>query len=980
MRSKDSVDTSSWLEEGELNEKSCWDWYSLPGRDTESQDGTLSKVVSAAEYRKTFAKENALAPKLIATLEGNFPYYQNVRGDGFCGVYCILTAIFTKCLGNQELRDKILANLRQLGVKIEEMPENAEELIQLMNKRGVEIAQQICSSESVKEALRARSFMDKDAERFTKTETEFNPRAKGGASFVIESTQLAIIFGIICNETDLKLLISAPTQTEFLNSGEAQLDIQKKNDNASIAIQSPSQDLIHLITPENSHYSILHSENDVKLLKGERVPISPLAPAAKTTAAAEKELAEEKEAHIEAAAEAAKAVKVRELEAEEVIIATTEEVAVALELTEVVEGEAAAALRVLEAARRAAAKVPPPPPVPPPPVHIAARRAAAVKIQALVRGKAAKAALAEAKAATKEAVNGYVKEQLKVGQVAWMPQGQETSNKGTFVGFLTSQDFSKLQFSLQENPSPENDDIVVLFGGNGKHFIHPHLDDNGGGQAAAVGDHTNPKKQNGHFAFPITTNAMGLSLGEDKEILERLIYAELEVVKMAIREGAKVVIPATNDDKTASFPGERSDSYFFNSNINNRTEAGERVVKEIAALSDVKVSEAADGVEALNKLRKFVELRAKFFQEKMKESGSASASSESINSFIKMVKDLVEQEGERATLDSLNQALNKNLKQTVVGGSSVAAAEAGAGAGAGAEAEEVGVGAEVETPPAPPPGGGAKAAEVVAAVSGAAEEEVVVVAKAAEVGVRAAALAAAEALAEAEEAAAEEKKKWKFEEAEKEITLPSDSGTPNTTVKVMLAEPVVSNQQSIWIDSDRGNKFRVLAGVYDENGANHLQLNIERTFLKILTEVAKDTKDQLKLPNDLSVKQILAIIKAAKERGGVANKFNKDTKKYLSDDELKKAENRLEVKDGDVEFGANVAKYFSALFQKECQECGIYTGRETSSTKMVGLRLTFIPDDVVEHIKNNGITDQGKSLKEIKDKVADKTESKDRTI
>ena len=41
---------------------------------------------------------------------------------------------------------------------------------------------------------------------------------------------------------------------------------------------------------------------------------------------------------------------------------------------------------------------------------------------------------------------------------------------------------------------------------------------------------------------------------------------------------------------------------------------------------------------------------------------------------------------------------------------------------------------------------------------------------------------------------------------------------------------------------------------------------------------------------------------------------------------------------------------FSAAFQKECEACGIYSGRKGG--KSVGLRLTFIPDDVVEKFTN----------------------------
>jgi len=36
--------------------------------------------------------------------------------------------------------------------------------------------------------------------------------------------------------------------------------------------------------------------------------------------------------------------------------------------------------------------------------------------------------------------------------------------------------------------------------------------------------------------------------------------------------------------------------------------------------------------------------------------------------------------------------------------------------------------------------------------------------------------------------------------------------------------------------------------------------------------------------------------------------------------------------------------------QKECEACGIYSGRK--GDKSVGLRLTFIPDDVVEKFTN----------------------------
>lgn len=41
-----------------------------------------------------------------------------------------------------------------------------------------------------------------------------------------------------------------------------------------------------------------------------------------------------------------------------------------------------------------------------------------------------------------------------------------------------------------------------------------------------------------------------------------------------------------------------------------------------------------------------------------------------------------------------------------------------------------------------------------------------------------------------------------------------------------------------------------------------------------------------------------------------------------------------------------IAEVMDLKFQKECEACEIYSGRKGG--KSVGLRLTFIPDDVVE--------------------------------
>jgi hypothetical protein len=205
--------------------------------------------------------------------------------------------------------------------------------------------------------------------------------------------------------------------------------------------------------------------------------------------------------------------------------------------------------------------------------------------------------------------------------------------------------------------------------------------------------------------------------------------------------------------------------------------------------------------------------------------------------------------------------------------------------------------------------------------------------------------------------------KWQFAEKSHEITLESK---PDSKVKVTLVAPIVSNENSIWFDaSDRGNNFRVVNGVYGQNGIDR-QIEIGRTFIGILQKIAKEVGE--KLGSKFSKDQVLAIIDAAKERGGVSNKLDLDDKKYLSQEELEKAENQFDEIAG---VRPEVAKYFSGRFQQECEKCGIYTGREGVDAKMVGLRLTFIPDDLVDFMRNNKVEDRTSVVDSIQSKVAE---------
>ncbi len=170
---------------------------------------------------------------------------------------------------------------------------------------------------------------------------------------------------------------------------------------------------------------------------------------------------------------------------------------------------------------------------------------------------------------------------------------------------------------------------------------------------------------------------------------------------------------------------------------------------------------------------------------------------------------------------------------------------------------------------------------------------------------------------------------WRFSE---EIETITPALEPNTIIEVISAEPIVTNQQSIWINEERGNRFRVISGVYEnflEENQN-LQAPIGRTFIGILQKIADE--------ENLNTDQVLEIIDFAKRSGGTSRKYNLTSRQY--EDEA--AEYIFANTD------LQTAQRFSALFQKECEKCGIYTGREGANVKMVGLRLTFIPDDVVE--------------------------------
>ena len=100
----------------------------------------------------------------------------------------------------------------------------------------------------------------------------------------------------------------------------------------------------------------------------------------------------------------------------------------------------------------------------------------------------------------------------------------------------------------------------------------------------------------------------------------------------------------------------------------------------------------------------------------------------------------------------------------------------------------------------------------------------------------------------------------------------------------------------------------------------------------------------------LTLEKLLGIIDFAKDKGGVGHKKVANPKEGgpIYEDQ-KSSEIPSPVT-------PEVARIVSRIYQRECEACGIYSGRGDSS---VGSRLTFVPDKVrneLEAKNNNGKT------------------------
>ena len=206
-----------------------------------------------------------------------------------------------------------------------------------------------------------------------------------------------------------------------------------------------------------------------------------------------------------------------------------------------------------------------------------------------------------------------VKRQFGEGKsVATLKEGIEdkiinTAGKKRHVGYYNKQDFKDKTLS----PTTA-DDTIVLFGGNESHL--KSLIGGGGGQAEEVTADSMTK--NTHtLTFPITTAGAtwlsNLNLNNKDNIGCRVIDSEVGLLKLAIKGGAKVVIP-TNNEGIPSMPGVLATGKLSAKDTTNEATIT-AFKKKISSLQDAPLLTAPqDGTKAVQAMRDFMKARADY--------------------------------------------------------------------------------------------------------------------------------------------------------------------------------------------------------------------------------------------------------------------------------------------------------------------------------------------------------------------------------
>ena len=194
----------------------------------------------------------------------------------------------------------------------------------------------------------------------------------------------------------------------------------------------------------------------------------------------------------------------------------------------------------------------------------------------------------------------------------------------------------------------------------------------------------------------------------------------------------------------------------------------------------------------------------------------------------------------------------------------------------------------------------------------------------------------------------------------KEILIKLPSSSPSKKdhgfeVKAFVNNRVLETSKGAWANTERQNNYRTLDGAYNSGREEEKSM-----MFMILVNIASDPRvKKLNNNQDLKIEEILKIVETAKNKGGITHE--KD-----GADGYKKQENI-----GIEKISNALAKTVSGIYQKECEACGIYSGRKTSGVKSatVGSRMTFIPDEVKKMLSEA----VGKEINEdFKKEVSDK--------
>jgi len=124
-------------------------WETISIRTSEDPNITLAQTSKTTSYINSFNNPDSQEKALIKTTEEKLPFFQQVRGDGFCGAYSIITGIFIKCLNDEDTKQRIIPNLKALGIdnadEIINNFKNPQDIFDYMNINGLLITQSIFS-------------------------------------------------------------------------------------------------------------------------------------------------------------------------------------------------------------------------------------------------------------------------------------------------------------------------------------------------------------------------------------------------------------------------------------------------------------------------------------------------------------------------------------------------------------------------------------------------------------------------------------------------------------------------------------------------------------------------------------------------------------------------------------------------------------------------------------------------------------------